>query len=156
MNPELEQALKHVQSVLESGRTLHRQDVRPLLIAFGGELHLINGAEPPETWVQRIQGLLGSEEKRENWNQAVESELALACAEHIHAVDPRYLELPNYDFAYTLQARERLADRLRAARALGIEPSEALLEQVEAADRRLEPFRRKIEEPQERSREPEA
>lgn len=74
------------------------------------------------------------------WSEAVESELSLAVAEHVHSVDPRYLSMPSYDFDYTVAARERLEARLKAAEVLGIGVSEVLLEQVAAADDRLQPF----------------
>jgi hypothetical protein len=53
------------------------------------------------------------------WEQAVRTELSLACGEFAQGLDPRYLGLPNYDLDYTRAARERLADRLLAAAELG-------------------------------------
>ncbi len=76
----------------------------------------------------------------DRWTEAFDSEMALAVAEHVHSVDPHYLELPGYDFDYTVAARERLEARLRAADALKLPISEALLEQITAADGRLAPY----------------
>jgi hypothetical protein len=71
------------------------------------------------------------------WTAAVDEELALACAEHVQGTDPRYLELPNFDWDYVLSARERLEARAVAARALGRAPGAALWAQVREADGRV-------------------
>jgi hypothetical protein len=73
--------------------------------------------------------------------EAVQAELAFACGEFAQCVDPRYLSLPSYDLPYTLAARERLADRLRAARELGFELAPREQEILRLADRVLEAYR---------------
>ena len=86
----------------------------------------------PMVWMSRIGEATG-----DGWSEAVRAEVSLACAEHVHSVDPRYLDLPNYDLSYTRAARERLQARLAAAGALGIDVPETLLEGVRRADELL-------------------
>jgi len=74
------------------------------------------------------------------WDEAVRAELAMACAEFVQSMDPRYLHLPNYDVDYTVSARIRLEDRLRAARGLGFGLPPRELELLELADRVLSEF----------------
>ena len=61
-------------------------------------------------------------------------ELQLAASEHVHAVDPRWLNHPRYDMSYTLAARKRLEARILAAEALGTPLDGALAEAVRHAD----------------------
>ena len=85
----------------------------------------------------------------EHWTEAVDSEIYLAVTEHVNSVDPRYLDHPQYDFAYTVSARERLEARLRALEALEWNVDESLLDQVSAADGRLAPY---LEPPEDENR----
>jgi hypothetical protein len=88
--------------------------------------------------IERVRGLV--ERDRPAWRTAVDDELTLAVTEHVRSCDPKALRLPNYDFPYTVAARHRLEARLRAAAELDLAASEVLLEQVERADRALEPY----------------
>ena len=122
-------------------RTPNRYHARAVLLGLG-ELAL---AEPPEEgeraaaeWVPRLQRAMRPFDG--GFERAIVEELALAAAEHARGVDPRFLDHPRYDFAYTIAARERLERRLVAAQLLGVEPDEALLERVAGADRLLEPY----------------
>jgi hypothetical protein len=63
----------------------------------------------------------------------------MAVTEFVRAVDEHYLRRPDYDFAYTTQARARLADRLRAAEALGLALPADWTAQIGRADRTLAP-----------------
>lgn len=114
----------------------NRFHARELLVALG-ELILAEGEELPE--IERVRTALAP---FEHWDKAVAEELSLACTEHIQGVDPRYLDLPNYDFEYLVGARERLEARLTAADALGLPVSEDLLNRVAEADRVVEPYLR--------------
>jgi len=114
-----------------------RQLVRALLLALG-RLALTEGESGARGRARELRE--AAEGHGEAWEQALESELSLAVAEHVHSVDPRYLELPSYDFAYTIAARERLEQRLRACELLDWRVPESLLDQVAAADARLAPY----------------
>ena len=47
----------------------------------------------------------------------------MACTEHVQSVDPRYLDLPNYDFEYTRAARERpVVDPVQSNPPAGTQP----------------------------------
>jgi hypothetical protein len=145
----LEDALGHLEELAHAAeqrsrgetsraaRSPTRYDARDVLVPLGTLLRTGDSegiAESVER-VRRAGATLGKA-----WNDAVRGELELACAEHIHAVDPRYLDLANYDFDYTLRARARLEARIVAATELGLELPAALLEGVSAADARLAPF----------------
>ncbi len=131
---ELEQALAALAALERAEARPDRHHARALLVPLG-RLFGSGGTDAAEPWLARARRAgagLG-----EAWIEAVRAELALACAEYVHAVDARYLELPNYDFAYTFGARERLEARLLAARALALEPPATLLEGVRRADELL-------------------
>ena len=128
---ELEQALAALTALERAEARPDRHHARAVLVPLGR----LAGTEAAEPWLVRARRAgagLG-----EGWIEAVRAELALACAEYVHAVDARYLDLPNYDFAYTFGARERLEARLLAARALALEPPATLLEGVRRADELL-------------------
>ena len=131
MTDRLEAALEEIRAVLRAGEELERRDVRDVLVPLG-ELLLEGRTADAEGALARLREALAGAEAA--WGRVVEDELSLACAEHVHSVDPRYLDLPNYDLEYTRRARRRLEARLRAARELGLGPSEALLSQVARAD----------------------
>ena len=135
---ELVAALRALERKHRAGTPLERRDARAVLIPLG-ELFLGTSGEA------ELEGALAEvraavEPLEERWSTLVASELALACAEHIRSVDPRHLEHPLYDFAYTLAARSRLEARLVGVRRLGLPLPRALVEEVERADRRLAPW----------------
>lgn len=136
----LEAALTEAQAEVRAERPLHRYHARALLVQLGEWILSLEERErePDSSWRERCSFL--KEAAAESWTRAVEEELALASAEHIQAIDPRFLEHPRYDFAYTLAARERLEARLRACEYLEIEVAEGLLTRVSEADERLAPY----------------
>lgn len=138
---ELEEALTELEAWTRKGKLPARQDARAILVPLGrlalGDPSVDLGPEG----ALRVRLTAAVAPCPEAWEGAVTEELALACAEHVQSVDPRYLELPNYDLGYTLAARERLEARLAGAGVLGLEAPEHLLEGVRQADRLLEPLR---------------
>lgn len=114
----------------------NRFHARELLTALG-TLIIEEGAEIPE--IERVRAAVAP---FENWEHAVAEEMSLACTEHVQGVDPRFLDLPNFDFDYLVAARERLEARLAAVEALGLQISEDLLNRVAEADRVVEPYLR--------------
>ena len=151
----LEAALAELQRDLRAKQPVHRYHARALLVPLG-ELILAgeeaaaretdggprNGApageDLAEAWTARVREAVTPLEER--WTAAASEELALACAEHVQGVDPRFLDHPGYDFVYTVRARERLEARLRACGALDVELPEGLLARVAEADARLAPY----------------
>ncbi len=131
---ELAAAVRELSLAVKGKRGPTRHDARALLLPLG-EL-LLGGRE--EQAAQALQGLEQTlEPVGEAWVLAIQEELSLACSEHVHSVDPRYLSHPRYDFDYTLAARERLEQRLAAAQVLGVPAGEELLAGVAQADERL-------------------
>jgi hypothetical protein len=114
-----------------------RQLVRLALLALG---RLIMDQGEADTRKAARELTAAAESHGERWTEAVASEMGLAVAEHVHSADPRYLDMPTYDFAYTIAARERLEARLQAATLLELPVAEGLLDQVSAADERLRPY----------------
>ena len=118
----------------------NRFQVRALLLSLGTAL--LDEEQAPTTVVpevvERVRALIAAYE--DAWRTAVHDELALAVTEHVRSCDPSYLRLPNYDFPYTVEARERLEARLRAADELGLAADGLLLDQIEGADGILAPF----------------
>ncbi|MEM7309459.1 MAG: hypothetical protein AAF682_22445 [Planctomycetota bacterium] len=133
----LEEALTALEQLSKRKKAPGRWEARALLVPLGMLLQA-RGEEALATPLGRARAAAGADAK--SWAEAVTEELSLACAEHIQGVDPRYLDLPNFDFDYVLQARERLEARLVAARALGVEAPKQLAEQVTEADARLKPY----------------
>lgn len=117
-----------------------RQLVRLAFLALG-RLGLDAGESVARPLAKELAA--AAEPHEERWTEAVESEMTLAVAEHVHSVDPHFLDLPSYDFAYTIAARERLEARLFAAELLGLRIHEHLLEQITQADERLHPYLQK-------------
>ncbi len=134
--PDLSASLDEFERIIRAKQSLVRRDARAILLGLG--LRLDEGLDIAAD-LERLARL--SAKRRAEWEALLASELELACAEHIHSVDPRYLDLPNYDFEYTLDARERLRLRLIAYEALGHPVAPAWLERIEAADRLLESHR---------------
>ncbi len=132
-------AILEFEELARKGARPNRYDARALLLPLGRVL-IEEGRAAVREELARIRAV--QDAPLRGWRRAVREEIALAAAEHVRGVDPRYLSHPRYDFAYALGARERLEQRLRAAEALGISPPEDLLERVAAADRLLEEARR--------------
>ena len=136
---DLDSALDELGRWVKQKKKPTRHHARAVLIAMG---RWIEDDTPAETDIealgQRIETLVAP--LGEAWEAAVHDELILACTEHVQSVDPRYLDHPRYDFAYTLAARETLEARLVAATALDMSPSEELLNKVSRADQVLQPY----------------
>jgi hypothetical protein len=132
----LETALAELEELAARKGRPDRYHARAVLVSLGEKFR-----EDPalaRTWAERTRAAVLP--IAAGWEEAVLSELSLACAEHVHVVDPRYLDLPNYDFDYTLRARENLESRLLAARALAFEIPPTLARGVDRADRLLAPY----------------
>ncbi len=138
----LETALSRLEELRRKRRRPERRDAREVLVPLG-EL-LLRGDPAAQPLAERARVLLIGWEQGQ---QAAASELALACAEHVHSVDPRYIGLADYDVDYTLAARERLRARTSAAEALGLAVPSALARAVAGADARLEAFLARRSEP---------
>ena len=135
---ELDRALDALEQLVRADGRPSRHEARAILVPLGTAL--AEGGEGTKARIARLRAAV--ERLRESWEAAVHEELSLACAEHVQAVDPRYLGLSDYDFDYTVEARARLQARLRAAEALGIEAPRALWLRVEEADAILEDYLR--------------
>jgi hypothetical protein len=120
-------------------RRIDRLHAREVLLAIG-ERALAEDAAGAEALAGRVRELTAQREA--DWQAAVRDEILMAATEHVRSVDPRFLNRPDYDLAYTVEAREALEARLRAAELLGIEVDPPLLERVAGADRLLEPLLR--------------
>jgi hypothetical protein len=130
----LETALRSLEEAGRKGWIPSHYLAREVLLALGRWIRE-HGAAPADPWVGRAREAgraLGG-----GWTQAVAAELSMACAEFAQSVDPRYLDLPDYDLDYTLEARARLEDRLVAARELGSRPADREAEIVGMADQVL-------------------
>lgn len=130
MSTGLESALSTLEGLAQRGEKPSHYLARHLLIELGQAL----GQGDASAALERAR--TASSRVAAAWRTAVETELSLACGEFAQSLDPRYLALPSYDLEYTRTARARLADRLRAAEALGfaLQPRErevlALADQV--------------------------
>jgi hypothetical protein len=132
MTLDLEDVLAGIEALEKQRRRPNRHHARPLLVGLG-QLLLSGTPEEAESVKQRLQRLPPA--VAEAWPPAVADEIGMAGTEYIRSADPRYLDHEKYDWEYTLEARERLADRLRAVRFLGIEVEPSLLAGIERADR---------------------
>jgi hypothetical protein len=134
---ELERGLADLSECVSSGGLPTRQQARTVLVALGGAIRRrspwASGA------LERLR--LAVAPQRKAWDAAVRSELELACGEHCLSANPRYLGRPDYDFSYVCAARERLEDRLAAARALGIDLPIELERAVASADELIRLYR---------------
>jgi hypothetical protein len=143
---ELEAAVRDLERLARRSQP-NRHQARAVLVPLG--LWILaeseGGAQEGLDRVRRATARFGGA-----WEAAVRDELTLACTEHVQSVDPRYLSLPNYDFEYTLEARERLEARFAAAHALGIELEARLRERVGRADRVLADHLARLERSPER------
>ncbi len=132
MSSELDGALAEIEGLAKKDGRPTRHHARPLLVGLG-ELLLSAAPHEADAAKRRLEGLPPG--VAEAWSAAVADEIAMAATEYVRSVDPRYLDHPKYDWAYTLEARQQLADRLRAVRFLGIEVDGNLLAGIDRADR---------------------
>jgi hypothetical protein len=138
----LADALIAVRKSTQRRQPLTRHDARTVLLALGAELAAGRAAEV-DAAIATLHEILptaaapDSGDWGERWRAAVADELSMACTEFVRAVDPRYLRHARYDFEYTIQARERLELRLRAAQRMGLPVGEAWRAQVARADEEL-------------------
>jgi len=116
---------------------IDRLHAREVLLAIGERVlgEDLPGAEQMARRVHEITAV-----READWQAAARDEILMASTEHVRSVDPRYLSRPDYDLAYTVEARASLEARLRAAELLGIDLPAGLLDRVSAADRLLAPF----------------
>ena len=122
MADELDSAIAELEADLGKKQSPNRYHAREILMALG---RLVLAAEeeggehdagPASARIEKATA-----EHAEAWQAAIREELLLAGAEHTQAIDPRFLDHPRYDFAYTVAARARLEARLRSAPLLGHE-----------------------------------
>lgn len=131
---ELDQAIRSLEELARKKTAPSHYVARHVLLALGQVLR----AEAPGSCVALLErARAAGRAAGAAWDQAVQTELTLACGEFAQSLDPRYLGLPDYDLDYTRSARLRLADRLRAASALGYELTPREQEVLELADRVL-------------------
>jgi hypothetical protein len=131
---ELAAGLELLEGVARRGQAPSHYVARQVLLSLGRALREHELAEDAPLIEQARRS---GERAGAAWSEAVQAELAFACGEFAQCVDPRYLGLPNYDLDYTRSARQRLADRLEAARVLGFELSPREQEMLALADQVL-------------------
>lgn len=134
---EVESAVATLSRLATAGHAPSHYVARHVLLALGALLEEGPSAEA-SGWLERVRAMgaaLGPP-----WEEAVRTELSLACGEFAQCLDPRYLALPNYDLEYTRSARRRLEDRLRAARELGFALQPREVDVLDLADRVLTAF----------------
>ncbi len=136
---EMEEALRAIQTLVGRSARPTRHDARRILLALG-ELLLEGREAEAGQYAERLLAILTR--VRAPWEGACREELALACGEHVQSVDPKWLQLPRFDFAYVVEARRRLEMRLRALERLGQDADEDWLDRVAQADQLLEPYLR--------------
>jgi len=134
---DLNTAITELQRRKKDGEIPDRLLARQALVALG-RIALAEDDASAGTLVKSLQEACAAFEQR--WEDAVNSEVSLAVNEHVQGVDPHYLDTPEYDFAYTIAARERLEARLRAVDLLGHAVDESLLDQIADADALLAPY----------------
>jgi len=144
VTPELDAAIRDIETLAGRRGRPTRHDARALLLALGGALEA-NLRADAEKAKGRIKALPA--DFLERWEQALRDELSMASTEYTRSVDPRYLDDPSYDFEYTIQARRRLGMRLSAAEFLGLPADETLVSGMRRADALLERHRPKWSKP---------
>jgi hypothetical protein len=135
MKPDLEVAIAALEALAALKGPLTRHDVRPVLVGIGSSLAEASAAD---IQASRMRFLALTQGFRQAWEVAVRDELAMACTEHIRSVDPRYLDHPAYDLAYTVEARRVLKARLKGAEVTGVVLDDALSAGIRRADSLLE------------------
>jgi len=128
-DPELDAALRDLEEDARRGRRASPYLARELLISLGRRIEAGAEVEGELSRIREASATLGP-----RWDETLRGELSLAVGEFVQSVDPRYLELPNYDFEYTTRARARLEHRLRAAGALDLALEEREAELLALAD----------------------
>lgn len=132
--PEVEKAIGSLEELARRQASPSHYVARYVLLTLGKLLH----EAPPGSYDALLERTRAAGRAAgPAWDQAVQTELTLACGEFAQSLDPRYLGLPDYDLDYTRSARARLADRLRAAGELGFELTAREKELLELADRVL-------------------
>lgn len=135
MTDELDRALSSLVALAERKRLPTRHDARPILLEIGRLL----GAGSSEALASAKRGLSAFPPAfAEAWSAAVREELSMAATEYVRSADPRYLGHAQYDWEYTIEARERLGWRLSAVQYLGITAGADLLSGIERVDHILE------------------
>jgi hypothetical protein len=131
VKPELEAAIRAVEAPANRAGPPTRHEARPILLGIGRSLQTGRPEELGDA-ADRLRGL--PERPRKAWIAAVKDEIAMAITEYVRCVDPRFLDHPQYDLDYTLEARRQLDARLKACEYLG-EPAEpAAVDAVARAD----------------------
>ncbi|MFN0006881.1 MAG: hypothetical protein ACKVXR_03160 [Planctomycetota bacterium] len=133
--PELESAIRAVEKPAGRGAVLTRHEARPVLLCVGLLLQTGRSEELGDAG-DRLRRL--PERPRESCVAAVQDELSMAATEYVRSVDPRFLNHPQYDLDYTLEARRQLDARWRACLYFGLAVDPAAQASVERADRLLE------------------
>jgi len=134
---DLSLALSENQDLTTGKRPPSRFDVRALFIPLGA-LVLEGDLAGLAPTLEHLATFVRADD--EVWQRAVAEELTLASEEYSQSVDPKFLDLPNYDLDYTARSRETLECRLRAAEHLGFGLPEGIQGRIEAADALLEPY----------------
>lgn len=129
--------MKELARAAAPKQRIDRIHAREVLLAIGARV-LEDDSAGAEALAARVRELTSAREA--DWQAAVRDEILMAATEHVRSVDPRFLHRPDYDLAYTVEAREELEARLRAAEVLAIEVPASLLDRIAAADRLLEPL----------------
>lgn len=134
MNDDLDRALSDLAALLERRSLPTRHDARPVLLEIGRRLAEGKGSAadlaPVKSRLSALPPAFG-----EPWSAAVRDELTMAATEYVRSADPRYLGHAKYDWAYTLEARERLGWRMAAVQFLGIALDPDIAAGIERADR---------------------
>ena len=136
---ELRSAVRAISQALTGKAVPTRHDARALLVPLG-QLALDHEEDEATLapYLAEVRPLIDA--RPEAWALAMDEEISLASAEHVQAVDPRFLEHPRYDFGYTVAARARLEARLQACQVLGHPVPEAPLDRIARADEALRPY----------------
>lgn len=138
---EVEAALANLEGLAKKGHAPSHYVARHVLLALGKLMASGPEAESaPLVARARAAGEGAPSGWKEAWTEALDAELSMACGEFAQSLDPRYLDLPNYDLDYTKASRARLEDRLRAASALGVALSPRETDVLALADQVLGTF----------------
>lgn len=138
---ELARALDELAELWAGKRPPNRFDVRALFIPLGA----LVAEQGLDGLPSDLSGLLDQatttiRADSEPWQTALHEELAYAADEFCLSVDPRYLDLPNYDFTYTRHSRCALEHRIRAARHLELTLPDGLEARISESDAALAPY----------------
>lgn len=134
---ELESALQLIRESIRARRPLNRYHARAVLLPLG---ELLRRREDARAQLDAARETIDRD--RLGWDAAVSDEMELAVFEHLCSADPSQVGRPDYDMAYTREARERLEARLIAHRALGGVADESWTQKIAHADAILAPHQR--------------